>query len=223
MTVKIEKNTFVVTGASKSYGASILCELKQRGHTVFEMQRHPRPVLDDLLSPVIDMEHWIKTDFSEPADPILAANYFISEDVIVDGIVHCVSHHDEVNPDMISAMDFEKHFSVTLFSPLVFVMYMVRAMRVMPNAKVIFLMDNRKLPNSSLCYAAAKNAIPAVAEVCKKVLPGIEFIYAAVPDLNSEKSDGVEQKICNILESEDRMASNIVNLTDHRTSVDIKR
>ncbi len=174
--MEIERKNFVVTGASKSYGASILCELKQRGHTVFEMQRHPRPVLDDLMAPIIDMEHWIKTDFGEPADPILAANYFISENVIVDGVVHCVSHHEDVNPDMVSAMDFEKHFTVSVFSPLVLIMYMARAMRIMPNSKVIFLMDHRKLDKNSICYQAAKSAIPAVAEACRSVLPGINFV-----------------------------------------------
>ena len=217
---EFEKKNFVVTGASKSYGAAILCELKQRGHTVFEMQRHPRPVLDDLMSPIIDMEHWIKADFSEPADPIFAANYFISENVIVDGIVHCVSHREDVNPDMISAMDFENHFAVSVFSPLVFVMYMARAMRIMPNSKVIFLMDNRKLDKNNICYLAAKKAIPAVAEACRIVLPGVNFVYAAVPDFNSEKADGVEQRICNILEDSKLPPSNIVNLMDHRTSID---
>ena len=208
------RRTYAVTGASKSYGAGIVAELRNSRHTVYDIQRHAKAFLSETFSPVIETDHWVPCDFLEGKPIVQVANWMVSNEVKLDGIVHAAAHHDPQDPLLISVHEMREAFQVNLIGPLILTMYLYQAYRFNKGARCIFLLDQRtsKLPEEEIAYCTAKAATLPTVEAYKRIMPDLEILYVAMPDKKNANSDTAEAEAVKILTDAESPKKNLIIL-----------
>ncbi len=172
---------------------------------MWDIQRHAKAFLSETFSPTVELDSWIKCNFSEAHSVIKAASYCRSNNLKFHGIVHATAHHDPVDPLLISQHELNQSFDVNIFGPLCLTSYLHISGCFVEGARVIFLLDQRtsSLGRDHLAYTTAKNATMAIVETYRSYLFGLEFLYVAMPSRGSENVDQAETQVVKILTDEE--------------------
>lgn len=193
------QKTFAVTGASRSYGADVVNVLRNQGHIVYDIQRHIRPLMDELFDTDLELKNWVSCDFMQAHEVVGVATGLLEGKVKLDGVVHAVAHCEDLDTRLLSTHDMSKHFIVNVFGPLLLTVYLQQAAVLKRGARVIFLLDQRKLPLEKIMYAASKASTRAIVSEFAPLFDGIDFLYVSLPDRRSDRADDADTRIVQFL------------------------
>jgi len=183
----------------REYGADVVHVLRNQGHIVYDIQRHIRPLMDELFDTDLELKNWVSCDFMQAHEVVGVATGLLEDKVKLDGVVHAVAHCEDLDHRLLSTHDMSKHFIVNVFGPLLLTVYLQQAAVLNMGARIIFLLDQRKLPIENIMYAAAKASIRSIVSEFGPLFDGIDFMYVSLPDRKTERSDDADERVVRFL------------------------
>jgi len=199
--------TFLVVGGSRGYGCQIAFTLQGTKHKVYTLQRTPPP--DGIWG-----EMWFEQDLEDFAKTALTVHAFVSDEVVLDGVVFAAAANEKRDHRVLNAFDLRDHLETNVIAPTLMLRYLGEHGVLKPNGVAIFLLDDRELEPDRLPYMVSKAAIrPVVDTFFRSFHHQIRIVYVCPPPSTVPGSeDIVTETIRKVLTGETEILGNLIDL-----------
>lgn len=200
-----DRSTFVVTGASRGYGAEIAaCLRTAHKQRVFEIQRHPRPdLVDNPRFAGAGIADFIGCDFFEAENGVQAVSRLHSamKGEKIAGIVHAVGFKEIIDPGLLTVLDISQHLMANVLGPAMFTVYCSQYGVLAESAPVAWLLDRRRIKADYAAYRSAKNAIPGIVDPLGELHCG-RNCFILTPDKETPNGDMLADRVAKLMMGE---------------------